>query len=271
MLASPKMLVQEGQEARINITQQYPVFETEVTEGVPVTKVTFTDVGTMVRFTPAVFADGTIQLTINPEISSVLRTVSFGTNGEVPVKDSNIVSTVLNVMSGETAIIGGLRAKTLKRSLDSQPLLSGLPLVGDLFKRRVDTDETYDLIFLLTPKIVGRQDDLLVRGNVVHQPVAEESCSTSVSWANDDRVQHQMAKPSECPHVTAPTGGAPERAAREKLIEELRARRAGTRARAGALTTSMGMAPLAGRPALPKAVEPKPPMPSAASGPAWLN
>ncbi len=299
VLASPKMLVQEGQEARINITQQYPVFETEVTEGVPVTKVTFTDVGTMVRFTPAVFADGTIQLTINPEISSVLRTVSFGTNGEVPVKDSNIVSTVLNVMSGETAIIGGLRAKTLKRSLDSQPLLSGLPVVGELFKRRVDTDETYDLIFLLTPRIVGRQDDMLVRGNVVHQPVAQESCAMSVSWGNDDRVQHLPVSSPDSSHATAPVGGVPERVGREKLIEELRTRRAGPRASAGALTTSMGMAPVAvdaelrelretvsreqctaatapqptaaAKPAVVEAAGPKPPLPSAASGPAWLN
>ncbi len=164
VIASPRLLVQEGQEANIKITQQFPVFETEVNQGVPLTKVKFTDVGTIVKFTPSVFSDGTIRLSINPEISNVLRTISVGANGEVPVKDSNIISTVLNVRNGYTAIIGGLKTQNLNKSFDAQPLLGRIPIVGRLFHRHSDSSEVNDLIFTLTPKVVGTEDYMLNSG-----------------------------------------------------------------------------------------------------------
>jgi type II secretory pathway component GspD/PulD (secretin) len=164
VIASPRLLVQEGQEANIKITQQFPVFETEVNQGVPLTKVKFTDVGTLVKFTPSVFSDGTIRLSINPEISSVIRTISVGANGEVPVKDSNIISTVLNVRNGYTAIIGGLKTQNLSKSFDAQPLLGRIPIVGRLFHRHSDSNEVNDLIFTLTPKVVGTEDYMLNSG-----------------------------------------------------------------------------------------------------------
>ncbi|MBI2944015.1 MAG: hypothetical protein HYY25_07430 [Candidatus Wallbacteria bacterium] len=164
VIASPRMLVQEGQEAKINITQQFPVLETEVAQGVPVTKVKFTDVGTILRFTPSVFADGTIRLSINPEISNVLRTVAVGQSGEVPVKDTNIISTVLNVRNGYTAIIGGLKAQNMSKNFDAQPFLGRLPIVGRLFHRHSDSNEVNDLIFSLTPKIVEQNDYMLNSG-----------------------------------------------------------------------------------------------------------
>jgi type IV pilus assembly protein PilQ len=60
----------------------------------------------------------------------------------------------LLVNDGETSVIGGLTVTTVQKTKSGIPLLSGLPLVGNLFSYSSTDENRRDLIILVTPRIV---------------------------------------------------------------------------------------------------------------------
>jgi len=55
---------------------------------------------------------------------------------------------------GETVVIGGLIREEISRTLQEVPLLSKLPLVGELFKNRSSSRRKSDIMIFITPRIV---------------------------------------------------------------------------------------------------------------------
>ena len=55
---------------------------------------------------------------------------------------------------GETAVIGGLTVTTVQRTRNGIPLLSSLPLIGNLFSFSSNSENRKDLLILVTPRIV---------------------------------------------------------------------------------------------------------------------
>jgi general secretion pathway protein D len=65
------------------------------------------------------------------------------------------LSTVVKVKDGSTIILGGLIANTKGKEESSVPLLSSIPLLGEAFKHSADTISTNELVFVITPRIIG--------------------------------------------------------------------------------------------------------------------
>jgi type IV pilus assembly protein PilQ len=57
------------------------------------------------------------------------------------------------VADGETTVIGGIYVSLEQVSQDRVPLLHRLPLLGWLFKRDVNSDESRELLIFITPRI----------------------------------------------------------------------------------------------------------------------
>jgi len=55
--------------------------------------------------------------------------------------------------SGETLIIGGLINEEEQRSLQKVPLLSSIPLLGELFKNRTTKRSKTEVLIILTPYV----------------------------------------------------------------------------------------------------------------------
>jgi len=65
------------------------------------------------------------------------------------------LSTVVKVKDGSTIILGGLIATTKGKEESSVPLLSSIPLLGEAFKHSADTVSTNELVFVITPRLIG--------------------------------------------------------------------------------------------------------------------
>ena len=71
-----------------------------------------------------------------------------------PVINSRVADTVVVVPDKQTVVIGGLMEKS-KLATDSKiPLLGDIPIIGNLFKRKVKDDSKTELMIFLTPYIV---------------------------------------------------------------------------------------------------------------------
>ncbi|AHJ12752.1 type II secretion system protein D [Sulfurospirillum multivorans DSM 12446] len=166
VISSPKVLTMNNQQALItvgdNINYRIPE-ETSSTETSSSIATTYTNysifIGVLLNITPEISEDNEIILRINPSVSNFKYSDddSQQTNPReiAPDTQEKKLSTVVKVKDGSTIILGGLIASTKGKEESSVPLLSSIPLLGEAFKHSADTIATNELVFVITPRIIG--------------------------------------------------------------------------------------------------------------------
>jgi type II secretory pathway component GspD/PulD (secretin) len=148
-LATPRLLVTDGDEARIIIGDQLGFSVVSTVDNTVIQNVEFLDVGTKLIVKPTISSDGYLQLDIHPELSNgVIQ------NG-LPSKSTSEVTTRVLVKDGQSLVIGGLIRERDERSRKGIPLLIDIPLIGPLFGRTTKQKIRSELITVITPHIVG--------------------------------------------------------------------------------------------------------------------
>ncbi|MCH7687005.1 MAG: type II and III secretion system protein [Planctomycetes bacterium] len=149
-LASPKILVLNGQEARIQIGAQLGYLVTTTTQTSTLQQVQFLDVGVVLRVTPQITDDGQILMTVKPEVSTGQINEITG----LPEEETTEVETTVMLADGQGMVIGGLIEETDDERQSKIPLLGDLWLIGKLFQRRSVTRIRKEIIIALIPRIV---------------------------------------------------------------------------------------------------------------------
>src|SRR5690606_25537861 len=98
-----------------------------------------------------------VVLDILQEVSDVTETTSSGINSPT-IQQRRIASTVA-INSGETVALGGLIRDNNSNAVAGVPVLSDIPILGNLFKSTVDTVRRTELLVLLTPRVVRDRQD----------------------------------------------------------------------------------------------------------------
>ncbi|RMF69916.1 MAG: type IV pilus secretin PilQ, partial [Calditrichaeota bacterium] len=76
--------------------------------------------------------------------------------GGQPILDKKTVKTKLLVDNGETVVLGGIFTRTTSQTEGGVPLLRRIPLLGWLFKKRLEKDQRGELLVFLTPTIIEK-------------------------------------------------------------------------------------------------------------------
>ena len=157
-LANPRLMTLDGEEASLVIADQVPIKvaeeETEAGRVVPVFE--YRDVGIILKFTPNITSDGTINLEMRPEISSL---GAEPTDALLPVIQTRELESHISLRDGQTFAIGGLLQDDFSEQVRSVPLLSDLPILGELFKSRNEDRDRTEVIIYITPRIVDISDE----------------------------------------------------------------------------------------------------------------
>lgn len=170
VVSSPKVLTMNNQQALItigdNINYRVPEDTTNTaatTTGTLTT--TYTNysifIGVLLNITPEISENNEIILRINPSVSS-FKYADDNKKREVgeerviaPDTQEKKLSTVVKVKDGSTIILGGLIDSDKGKNNSSVPLLSSIPLLGEAFKHSEDTVVSRELVFVITPRIIG--------------------------------------------------------------------------------------------------------------------
>lgn len=161
ILTDPTLIVQEGQTATVNLTQEVVgniTVQNQVTAGVNVTtrQVQKQPVGLILSVAVSRIDDnGFITLTVNPEISSILRQEETGQDAFVTlVQTRSLNSGQVRLRDGQTLILSGIIQDTERTTVSKIPILGDLPLIGSLFRRTTRDNERAEVIVLVTPQIL---------------------------------------------------------------------------------------------------------------------
>ncbi|HEX4227523.1 MAG TPA: type II and III secretion system protein family protein [Bryobacteraceae bacterium] len=155
-LAEPNLLTQSGHPASFLAGGQFP-YPTLQGGGSGLGQVTiqFRDFGIRLNFCPTVTLQGTIQLEVEPEVSSLDPANGLTVNGfTVPGLDMRRVQTQVELASGQSLVIAGLLDNSVTESLSRIPGLGDIPLLGKLFQSRSVQKNHTELLVIVTPEIV---------------------------------------------------------------------------------------------------------------------
>lgn len=191
VLSRPSILARNNQEATITVGQQVPLITNVRYDnfGNQINGITYTSVGIILTVTPFITSNGMIEMIVSPEISNLSdETVPVAAGVDAPVINQRSAETVVVTPDGQTVIIGGLM-QTLKTEADTKiPWLGDIPLFGNLFKRRSNSDTKTELLIFLTPKIVQAPSQLAAttaderaRQQIIPQSFSEQELNRFLS------------------------------------------------------------------------------------------
>lgn len=137
---------------------------------------------------PTIFENGIIKLFVRPEISD-LGSQRFGAN-QVPDFVTRYVESRVALKDGQPLVIGGLYDEESRRRLQEVPFISKIPILGELFKSRRNTDDRLELVFVITPEIIGFEE---VDTNLADYNVRESELE---KWMLDKEIPRMPVKPT---------------------------------------------------------------------------
>jgi len=154
VLASPKILTQDGLSASILTGDSLPIRVTTPVGvggvGAVSSQVEYINVGVNLQILPRVTGNGGVDADVYSQVSSV---TGFDSSGD-PQISTRQAQTKVNLLEGQTLVIGGLLQQRDIRNLQKVWLLGDIPIVGYLFRFYTETKQDTNLVITVTPHIV---------------------------------------------------------------------------------------------------------------------
>ncbi|MFH1459128.1 MAG: secretin N-terminal domain-containing protein [Candidatus Omnitrophota bacterium] len=149
ILANPKVLTLDNQEAKIEIIEEIPYLETVDSGSGTTTNVKFKDAGIKLSVTPHITQGNFISMNVKPE-----QSFKSSELGGQPIIDSRRAETNLLVKDGQTIVIGGLRQSKDTTIYEKVPFLGDIPVISIFFKKRSIQKVETELMLFVTPRII---------------------------------------------------------------------------------------------------------------------
>ncbi|MEG4575678.1 AMIN domain-containing protein [Microcoleus sp. N3A4] len=168
ILTDPTLVVQEGETANVNITEEVVTnirSETQSTQGQTTRTVTAEKGQAGLRLGVAIDRiddNGFVSLRVNPIVSAIGPSQSLSTGAEsnsiTLLQERSLQSGLIRLRDGQTLIISGIIRDQERTTANKIPILGDLPIIGSLFRRTNKINERAEVIVLLTPQILDDSD-----------------------------------------------------------------------------------------------------------------
>ena len=146
VVSQPKIITADGKPAKIQSGDEIPFQTVEDGE----VSIEFKEVVLSLDVTPQITPDNRLILDLKVNQDSVGEELP---NGEVGIITNELVTQVL-VDNGETVVLGGVFKNETSEVIAKVPFFGDLPVVGNLFKRKENTNNKVELLIFITPKII---------------------------------------------------------------------------------------------------------------------
>ena len=164
VLSRPSIMARNNQEAVIVVGQEVPFITNSRTDalGQTINTIQYDNVGIILRVTPFITSEGTVEMIVAPEISNLNNaiTVPIGNNVNAITIDKRSAETVVVTPHAQTVVIGGLMSTHKEETINKVPILGDIPIIGIPFRRTQRTDVKTELLIFLTPYIINDADGI---------------------------------------------------------------------------------------------------------------
>ncbi len=155
-LAEPRLIAMNNESASFLAGGEFPIpIIQSASAGQTAITIQYKQFGVKLEFKPKIIDENHIQLTLEPEVSSLDRASSVVIQGLViPGLRVRRAKTTLELRDGQSFALAGLIDNSESVNLSKIPLLGDIPILGELFKSRSFQRNETELMFLVTVKLV---------------------------------------------------------------------------------------------------------------------
>jgi pilus assembly protein CpaC len=209
ILAEPNLIAMDGKEASFLAggSFPFPVLTTTSTGGstAPVVTVQFKPFGVRLTFTPTITPNGSIDLKVAPEVSSLDFTNAVTLQGFlIPALAQKNADTEVTLRDGESFVIAGLLDNQVTKTVSKIPWLGDVPILGQLFKSRTTNKTSTELLVVITPHLAKP----IPAGDKAETPVWVEPFLKST--AEEKALKDAIAKAKAAKNTKKKDGKDPE-------------------------------------------------------------
>ncbi len=149
IVSSPRVITADKVKATIEQGTEIP-YQQATSSGA--TSVQFRKATLKLEVTPQITPEGAIFLDVKVNKDSRGQDTQSG-----PAIDTKNVQTQVLVDNGGTVVLGGIFEQIERSTVTKVPLLGDIPVVGNLFKNRVNVNDRSELLIFITPRVVTSQ------------------------------------------------------------------------------------------------------------------
>ena len=189
VLSAPSVVVMDNQPALLQVGDEIPISTGVATvlsnANTPVVNtIEMRNTGVILKVLPHVYANGTIQMEIEQEISNV---VNQNQPTLTPTISQRRVHSTIAVTSGQTVLLGGLISDQVQKTNAGIPGLNQIDIIGSLFGTKSAQKQRTEIIMFIKPR--------LVRNSVDARGVAEEFRSSLELMREDHPIINRVGPP----------------------------------------------------------------------------
>lgn len=213
-VATPRVTALNNRPAQIESGSQIPVQTTQAAAGTAVVTTTFVSVPLRLAITPQITDAGTVILRVTIENNTINTGIAVG---GVPGIDTQRMQTEVLVPDGGTTVMGGVLADSEGETQNRTPGLASIPVLGNLFKRKLVTSLNREILFFITPRIyrpdyqgrpISGTPTTGPRSTTISQPVPLGNPQSNTPTPT--QLQQERSAPQTEPQgLNAPTPSAP--------------------------------------------------------------
>ena len=198
VLSSPKIMALNNQTAVLKVVENVVYFEVDVEPAIVLagsiaaqqvavdTTAKTVPVGLVMTVTPQINKNDAVTLNVRPTISRVSQFVR-DPNPDLGAIPNNVpqiqvqeMESVLQINNGQIAVLGGLMQDTVRQDSNSVPLLSDIPLLGNLFRSYDNEYDKSELVIFLRPLVIRNPS---LEGELAgYRPYLEEHVESNIIY-----------------------------------------------------------------------------------------
>ncbi|MBI2565727.1 MAG: pilus assembly protein N-terminal domain-containing protein [Candidatus Schekmanbacteria bacterium] len=149
IVGNPRMVIKAGDTGKETVAGgEYPIV---TGSGISGYTVEYKEFGFVVEATPMVNDGDDVDLKIKAEMLQLIGTV---TAFELPLFSKELVDTRVNIPKGDSLVIGGVIANTLRQQWSRLPGIGRIPVLNYLFGSKQTQLEQSEVVLFVTPTVV---------------------------------------------------------------------------------------------------------------------
>ena len=154
ILAEPNLVTTNGREANFLVGGEFPVPILQGVGAAGAVTIQFKEFGIRLLFTPVMTGNKTIKLALRQEVSTIDFANAVTLQGFViPALATRRAETNVELAEGQTFVVAGLMDNRETNALTKLPVISSIPILGSLFKSKIENKNSTELVMLVTPEV----------------------------------------------------------------------------------------------------------------------
>jgi len=158
IISTPQILTTDNKKAEISVGENVPYITSKNTSSSDqdYSQYEYKDVATKLAITPQINFGNTLRLEIETEIVKI----KGGTDEDKPTTYKRTASTTVILNNQDTVVIGGIIGQDATQTENKIPLLGDIPLLGALFRSKIQNSVKTNMFIFVTPRIIKNPADI---------------------------------------------------------------------------------------------------------------